>query len=859
MMRRYNPYPKDILTKPRSSKQRKYLKRKMFLERALGVFSKETLCEIATQHTNVVCVGNENKRQLIAYIISSRDNVTKAKTFLRTLLIASSEEEFDKIYSSFGLTPRANRARAALYLIEALRINLSDSLRDLKKFITEAESDYRTTLAEQKRQIIADARAVRSEKAQERHQEREAHTTQVQRVVNYLVAIVKYRLETGKKLSRSAYCKSLGLNYAKFSKLVAEYKDEAKPLADKEIASLEGAQSVLQQVMNYLLANHEHKLRTKRKLTAQNYVAQHPELNLASFYRDIRTHKEQALSLISAQLNEITATVDAERAAEKSQRSLRRRSSTKQQHTKTVANYLVAKHVYEVESGKRYTLKRYLEEHNIRTNYSAFASFVRKLTERARPLAADRIKSWNKEKEIEVFRHHVVEYMAKSLLADHTGRPALTIRSYADEFGLESDLLHYYHKKWRLKLKNDSVTRFRLLEAERLRKLREVPKHDPLARLFEPRSKESGSSNSLLKQLRKIAQKPLPKKRGRGGGHVVFSKDPAENDKKMEMWLEIANDVMEIGLSDLVADHWTEELGVPIKLEPRDRRNLILLRIETVLRQLNLFEPPEENITFSMLGSWKRSKEGEPIDELVLPSMVEPIPEIETIPYVEDDEDEEAWLERELQREEEEALRYLDSPTERTRRRESGFTLDNNGLTRKDREKLKYSGAIFDGEIWLLPTEQDNETWNSRKLDTPALRGWPHKRKPRLLVGIGTTDYTKPWMGKAFDLTTVAHSQHSSKELDYRSKIASIKPDALMIYKSSAGRVLYSNFKDAALWSGLPLIVFEKGFSDAVQSAEIQGLNWFVDAYNKRKSSSRMKRFNPLRSAQRHWNRRHYY
>lgn len=620
-----NPFPEDILYKPRSKAERIYIKKKTFLERALGIFSKSTLCKAAESLTDIECVGNESRKKLISFIISTKSNVKRAKPIVRTLLADIPEEEFDEIYSSFGLTPKANRGRAAAYLMQALRFNLGDTLPQLRKTISKAEKKYREDLVKQKRQILVEARAVRSANAAER--------------------------------------------------------------------------------------------------------------------RESRARKQ--------------------------------------------------------------------------------------------------------------YKEHVIDFLARKRLADIAGLDAVSRRNYAISKKLDYSQFSKFLTEFQEQVEDEVSYRYHELEEARLKALRDPlidkPKHDPWEKITgaPSRKKPTSARDRILKELQKIAKKPLPRKRGPGGGYVVFSKDPDENDRKMQMWLEIAEDVMDIGLNHAVAQEWLSELRVPAQLPQHDILDLVLLRIETVLKQLNLFEPSTERLTFSRINQWKAKKAQEELE----PEIVDI--EEEEIFEVDEDFDEEAWLEKQIELEEAEKRRFIHTPEEQQRRLDANLRLDSDLdrlLSRSDRTKLTAIGAMYDPTIgWLLPTQEDLNDLVDKLSPRQKLKGWSLTRKPRLLVGIGTTDYTKPWMRRSFELLTI----NSTNSLS--SSIVSFKPDALMIYKSSTGRHLYRAFKQAALDTGLPLIIFDKGFSDALLSAEQQSVAWFVDAYEQRKSR-RLRRYNPI--TPRHRNRR---
>jgi hypothetical protein len=363
-------------------------------------------------------------------------------------------------------------------------------------------------------------------------------------------------------------------------------------------------------------------------------------------------------------------------------------------------------------------------------------------------------------------------------------------------------------------------------------------KADPVKKAFEqlfvPKKKPAPRPPDLI-LLEKIAQKKLPIKRGL----PVFSKDPRENNRKLEMWLEIAEDVMEVGLADPVVEKYEHEFNLPNALTREQRMRLIKTEMKKVLQQLDVFDPSKEHLTFTRLRNWKEKRDEKKAQKAAIKQ-----PEIVAEPEIEVDEYDEAWLEAEVAREEEEARRYKTTSEEKNRRRDEGLVYSGE-LSRDIIESITAKGAIYDNGEWLLATQEDMQTFLPQT-STSRLKGWPHARKPRLLVGIGTADYTKAWMKKLFDLRTVDSPAKAN------AMISHFKADALMIYASSSGKKLRTAFADLARNHSLPLIVFEKGFSDAIPSAERQGVVWFVDAFNRRKTTRRLRRWNP-------WNKRETY
>ena len=542
---------------------------------------------------------------------------------------------------------------------------------------------------------------------------------------------------------------------------------------------------------------------------------------------------------------------DRQRLTKKKVKAKRKKVQKRKEQYKDRYLEIVVAYLFEAAKadylGKRLSMKDYAAQQGL--EYTTFTRHVKKLKTAARGEAKTLFDRWLYKHEEPRYRQLVIEYLAEREFRKEEG--VLSRNKFAQERNADYELLNYFHKKFKL---DDTVLAeareyFRGLEEGRLSVLRESPKPKEIAAwdaLFEEPKPEIAAPKIDVRLLERLAKKKLPIKKGL----PVFSKDPAEQNRKLEMWLEIAEDVIEIGLHDPVVEKYEHEFLLPEGLDPQTRRYLIKLEMEKVLKQLDLFDPSKDMLTFKRLRDWKekrderkaakRAKEEQEALEAAQQAEIEDDLEEEVDDTVYDEE----WLAREIAREEAEALaeqrRYADTPEERELRRQEGL-LYHGSPSRDVVSMLQGMGAIYDDGIWLVPTRQDLDALTADRHTRRGLENWARSRKPRLLVGIGTTDYTKDWMNTIFDLRTV---DRASK---VHSQIETFEPDALMIYTSSSGKTLQRVMAELSKTYNLPLITFDSGFSDALLSAERQGVEWFIEAYVKRKQlPRRLRRFNPI-------------
>jgi len=484
-----------------------------------------------------------------------------------------------------------------------------------------------------------------------------------------------------------------------------------------------------------------------------------------------------------------------------------------------VIDFLVEKHKKE-EQDIPFTMATFAKLKQI--NYDNFTRVVKRRIKDAWAVANQYILRLEKSQLEEKYREYVIDYIAKQELLSQSGK-ILNKLDYVEQNGLDYSIFLKYFRKYRAVVKDEALKRFRELEEERLQKLRtQIPEIES-----RPISAEEIPTISIIE---KAARKKLPIRDGR----IIFSSTKKENERLENLWLQIADDVSKVGLRDAVAEKWANEMGLP-DLPLNERNRLILLRIETVLKQLDLFFPPK-TLSFQQLSEWVHPP------KIVLPEIEEPVilekPVLVTGPKLE--EYDEKWLEHEIAKEETEVRRYLDTPEERMLRRRDGFVIPSEvagSLSKSQLMELKNIGAIYENGDWLLLTKDDLEKFMSKTQKIQA-SVWPHLRKPRLLIAIGPTDYTKEWMHKAFDIIVTN---------DYgkiRNFIISFKPDALMVYKSSSSKKLYETMTELGREIGLPLLIFDRGFADLIISAEKQKVAWFIDAFQRRKTF--LRRYNPI-------------
>lgn len=429
----------------------------------------------------------------------------------------------------------------------------------------------------------------------------------------------------------------------------------------------------------------------------------------------------------------------------------------------------------------------------------------------------------------EKYRLHIIDYLAQQQILSQLGQ-ILNKLDYSEQHKLDYSIFLKYFRKYRSLVKDEVLKRYRQLEEERLQGLRQPVIRDEF--------KEEPKSEFPIPLLEVFALKKLPTRKKR----VIFSDRKEENIRLEDVWLQIAEDVSKIGLLDAVAQKWQHEINLPSSIPIKERNRLILLRIETVLKQLDMFVPPR-TLSFEQLNNWLHPQPSTiiPKKEISYPPLSAPIrieiPETVDLPVPESPFDE-RWLEQEIAKEELETRRFLDTPEERERRRREGLIIPSLSVSRLSKfgiENLKNAGALYDNGDWLVLTPEDLEKY------TPEISDIKNAIKPKLLIGIGTRDYTKDWMHKAFIVKTVTEASA------VRNLMYSFMPDAFMIYKSSCGKKLYEEVVNLARETGIPLLVFDRGFVDVLLSAQRQNLQWFIDAYHQRRS---LRRLNPWKQYQ---------
>jgi len=494
-----------------------------------------------------------------------------------------------------------------------------------------------------------------------------------------------------------------------------------------------------------------------------------------------------------------------------------------------VIDFLVEKH-RKSDQGLPFTMATFAKHKGI--NYDNFTRLVKRHIPDVLHIANEMIARDEQHKLGEKYRYYVIDYLARQELLADADEP-LTKLEYVEQNQLDHSIFMKYYRKLRHEVRDEVLRRYRELEEERLQKLRaEMPAVEiPML------ASVSKEKERTLNVLEKAARRKLPIRKG----HIVFHPNAAENKRLEEIWLQIADDIARIGPRDAIADKWAYEMGLPPNLSREERNYLILTRIETILKQIDLWTPPL-TLKFDEYVKWienNEKKQSVPIaTSMVPPSAPEPTHvEIRSVPVT--SEEDEAWLEAEIVKEEAEMRRFLDSPEERARRRREGLVIpatEVSHLKREQIEEMLQLGGFYDSGDWLMAAREDVEKFI--RAPSIQLAGWTLNRKPKLLVAIGTTDYTKDWMKKVFDL------ELADNPATFAQRYNALQPDAILIYKSSTGRQLYEAVITIGNETRTPLLIFDKGFADVLLSAQKQGLQWFVDAYNKRRSYQRQ--HNPI-------------
>ena len=519
------------------------------------------------------------------------------------------------------------------------------------------------------------------------------------------------------------------------------------------------------------------------------------------------------------------------------ERKLQRKQSAAEAGIALVADYYFKKEQAEYQ-GNRLTMRDYARQSAIR-DYPGFTRKVKNYKKQATKLGHEQFLVWRDAYEQPLYKEHVAQYLAEKEF--YLAEGILSRKEFAEKYGLDYKTFSKYWKMYQhdADVRARQVEIFRDLEANRLKELR-APEKTPTEKAWEHMflPKEETLPVVDMAALEQVARTPLIMKRGL----PVFSDDPTENNARMELWLAIADDVMQVGLIDAVAEKYMDELNLPDTLTPEQKKRLILIQMKTVLQQLDVFDPTKEHLTFSRLLAWKEgrdAKKAKKAEKLAQKQELES--ELISLPLPEEEEVyDEAWLLREIERENAEARRYLTTPEEKERRIAEGLIYTEE-LPREKIEEIKAEGAIYENGTWLLPDQTMlDELVAEYQSGGSQLAGWDKRRRPRLLIGIGSQDYTKPWMHRFFEIRTVKSSSA------IKDSILAFQPDAMMVYVSSTGSSFHKAIAEAAKESNLPLIIFDKGFSDAVQSAERQDVLWFVDAFNKQRTSRRLlRRRNP--------------
>lgn len=420
------------------------------------------------------------------------------------------------------------------------------------------------------------------------------------------------------------------------------------------------------------------------------------------------------------------------------------------------------------------------------------------------------------DKEEQIYLPHVIEYLSRKYTYigdDLVEQPGQSVKAFAQERGISAAKFTKYFKILKEEAEPHALRVIRDREESRLATLRAE---------IEPAAEPIKSQEVAL--LEQLAELPLPD---------LAKLSPKDED----MWLRIAEDVNQVGLADVVAGKYLRELGIPQSIPANDAIRIALRLIENRLKQIGLFNPPNV-VSFAALR-----------DYIELP--IKPKPSPKPTPPVASLHESEDELLKELEQVEREELEllarsavYLDTPEERQKRRMSGWALEANLFSREETEELRLEGAIFDRGEWLLPSTESHRAWRSRKA---ASQVWPHQRKPKLLIVGGKETYPKRWMHEEFELRAIHQPTKSFDRL-----VEAFEPDAMFTYLQATARPLLTAASTYSSRTGVPLIRFHKGFSDAVEDARRQGLTWFVDAFfrNTRHNPRALRRRLPTATSQ---------
>jgi hypothetical protein len=833
--------PHYFPTNGMSKAERVTYKRYLLLERFFNALSISTLRDIADTWVDPTLKELRSKEELIEALLNDNDLVKRAVlpprsdgTVLFTLKHLATEKEVDKLVKLLNISRKSNDTLTHNAILESLKLIVTAPLSGVASYREEA-------IQWRKGKALEKARGVRSKKAakkrkvverqqiKERAQKEAARAKKERAAAKVAKAKAKAREIAQTKRERAA---------AKAERVRREKQEAKAAKRAKREQAAEKARREKQEAKAAKRAKREQAAeKAKREKRAARIAAREKKLRIASrVAAKAKKEKEKARAA------KIKA---AERAAakEKKARGLARAEARKQPALAMVTDFIA-----EVEKaaylGKKLGMKAYARMKDIH-DYVGFTRKVKKhRTEATRP-AHSLFLAWKRAHEEPIYRQHVIDYLAISEFRKAEG--VLSKKEFIEEKSLDPKSFTEFYGKYRHDgiVQDEARIMFRELESGRLQDLRAPSKPKEVAafeQLFAPTTKPKPELPDLI-LLEKLARKKLPIRKGL----PVFSKDARENNAKMEMWIAIADDVMEIGLTNPVAEKYLHEFGLPLSIPHEQRIRLVLIQMKTVLTQLDVFDPSKEHLTFSRLLSWKegrdarKAKKAERLAEKALQALPsEPLLPSPPSPPTEEEMYDEEWLMAELAREEAEARRYLTTPEEKARRREEGLVFSGN-LPRHKIDELKRLGAIYESNKWLLPDHRVlEELKNEFTVKTSTLSGWGKPRKPRLLIGVGTQDYTKDWMHHFFDIKVERTPSGINRAL------AAFRPDAMMLYVSSTGSSFHKAVTEEARLSKLPLIIFDKGFSDAIQSAQKLGVLWFVDAFNKKRTMRRLlRRYNP--------------
>lgn len=163
---------------------------------------------------------------------------------------------------------------------------------------------------------------------------------------------------------------------------------------------------------------------------------------------------------------------------------------------------------------------------------------------------------------------------------------------------------------------------------------------------------------------------------------------------------------------------------------------------------------------------------------------------------------------------------------------------ENERLAKIAAEAAAAAQSWKDPALWQKPQEPEPEP----ESEVIPLNGWdprdeqdrPEDRRPRVLLVGGMESRNLPeWMKKYFDVTMIDSSKFSGMDTTkMTNKFGGHDPDLIIIQRWLGHKLSVPAAKMAHNF-GIPRIYAMPGWSQARQQAEQQGIEWFIDAYDR--------------------------